>query len=664
MDAIQLEDFAGFHFLSGIRLSPDGDHAAFAVHQADREKNRYRSAIWLWEAASGETKQLTSMGDERGFVWLDDRTLLFVSNRGEEKKGEDGFPETTYYTIPIDGGEGRKAFSVPLAVSRLEPLGKGTYLLLAGFDNSVPDLAGMSETEKTAAQKAWKEEQDYKVLDEIPYWGNGEGFLNKKRGRLYLYDSGDGALTPLTEPYFAAEDWDVSPDRTKIVYSGIEYRDRMPLTQGLYLRELSASEPVTLVEGGRFSISEPRFLPDGERIFFLGNEGKRCGLNENAAFYLWEKGGIQKFADPDFSLYNSVGNDCSYGGGNAFCVTEEGVDLIVTQRYSSRLCHVGWDGTAAFLNSDGGTTDCFDRKGTTCLFIGRREQKLQELYRLDPASGKEQAVTDWNGDVFRGKYVAVPQPLPFTNEDGVEIDGWVLLPRNYDPAKRYPGILDIHGGPKTVYGTVYYHEMQLWANKGYFVFFCNPRGGSGRGNAFSDIRGKYGAIDYDDLMEFTDRVLAAYPAIDPGRLGVTGGSYGGFMTNWIIGHTSRFAAAASQRSISNWISMCCTTDIGYYFATDQTAASPWEGHDRMWEQSPLKYADRCVTPTLFIHSDEDYRCWMAEGLQMFTALKMHGVEARLCLFHGENHELSRSGKPSHRIRRLTEITGWFDSHLK
>lgn len=165
-------------------------------------------------------------------------------------------------------------------------------------------------------------------------------------------------------------------------------------------------------------------------------------------------------------------------------------------------------------------------------------------------------------------------------------------------------------------------------------------------------------------MKFTDVVLEQYPQIDAAKVGVTGGSYGGFMTNWIIGHTDRFAAAASQRSISNWISMFGTTDIGYYFADDQCASTPWVEHDKLWEQSPLKYADKAVTPTLFIHSEQDYRCWLTEGLQMFTALKYHGVEARLCMFRGENHELSRSGKPRHRVRRLEEITNWFESHLK
>ena len=206
--------------------------------------------------------------------------------------------------------------------------------------------------------------------------------------------------------------------------------------------------------------------------------------------------------------------------------------------------------------------------------------------------------------------------------------------------------------------------MQYWASEGYFVFFCNPRGSDGRGNEFADLRGKYGTVDYSDLMEFADNVLEKYPQIDQKKVCETGGSYGGFMTNWIIGHTDRFAAAVSQRSISHWISKCLTTDIGYYHNMDAMQSTPWTDFDKMWGFSPLKYADKCTTPTLFIHSGEDYRCWQSEGIQMFTALKYHGCEARLCYFKGENHELSRSGKPKHRIRRLKEITEWFDAHVK
>ena len=163
----------------------------------------------------------------------------------------------------------------------------------------------------------------------------------------------------------------------------------------------------------------------------------------------------------------------------------------------------------------------------------------------------------------------------------------------------------------------------------------------------------------EDGLSLFRWTMEKYPQIDKNRLCETGGSYGGFMTNWIIGHTDRFCCTASQRSISNWLSFYGVSDIGPYFSKDQTAGDPWESPEKMWEHSPLKYAANVKTPTLFIHSDQDYRCPLEQGLQMYTALIEQGVETRLCLFHGENHELSRSGKPKHRIRRLQEITDWF-----
>ena len=165
-------------------------------------------------------------------------------------------------------------------------------------------------------------------------------------------------------------------------------------------------------------------------------------------------------------------------------------------------------------------------------------------------------------------------------------------------------------------------------------------------------------------MQFTDVVLEKYPQIDKKRVGVTGGSYGGFMTNWIIGHTNRFAAAASQRSVANNVTMELTTDLGILHASQQIYSSTFIDYQYVWNTSPLKYAGNVTTPTLFIHSSEDWRCGPAEGLQMYTALKFHGIETRLCLFMGENHELSRSGHPKARVRRLAEITAWMEQHLK
>jgi dipeptidyl aminopeptidase/acylaminoacyl peptidase len=273
-------------------------------------------------------------------------------------------------------------------------------------------------------------------------------------------------------------------------------------------------------------------------------------------------------------------------------------------------------------------------------------------------------VTDINGGFFAARHVAEARHIPFTNSDGVRIDGWALEPFGFDRSKSYPGVLEIHGGPRCTFGDLFFHEMQALAGAGYFVLFCNPRGGEGYGDEFADLRGKYGTVDYSDLMQFTDHALARYPQLDAARLGAAGGSYGGFMCNWIEGHTDRFAAIASMRSVSNWVSDFCSSEIGITFDENEMGATPWSDHEKLWGMSPLKYACNAKTPILFIHSLRDFNCTIDQGVQMFAAVKYFGVPSRMCIFEGENHSLSRSGKPRHRARRLKEIFGWFAEYLK
>ncbi|KAF5036518.1 Prolyl oligopeptidase family protein [anaerobic digester metagenome] len=445
----------------------------------------------------------------------------------------------------------------------------------------------------------------------------------------------------------------------KGLYVSQNYTNKMELTNELYIYDLYSSQAKCLVEEDEYSIDYAEFV--GDEIIFAASPMDKYGLNQNYNFYKITGHDVQLLSCHDFGMHNSVGSDCRFGGGTDHRVFDNCLYFVATENKSSFIKKLSLDGTIEKLTSDNGSVDCFDVCNDGIIFIGLRGTKLQEIYITE--DGVETQITKFNEKIVETKNIIVPEPLEFEN-DGVKIEGFVLKPVNYDKSKCYPGILDIHGGPKTVYGEIFYHEMQVWANEGYFVFFCNPRGSDGRGDEFADIRGKYGTIDYDDLMKFTDEVLKKYPQIDSTRIGVTGGSYGGFMTNWIIGHTDRFKCAASQRSISNWISKFGTTDIGYYFNADQISSTPWDNMEKMWFHSPLKYANQAVTPTLFIHSEEDYRCWLAEGLQMFTALKYHGVDARLCMFRGENHELSRSGKPKHRVRRLEEMTNWFEKYLK
>jgi dipeptidyl aminopeptidase/acylaminoacyl peptidase len=664
MEKLQLEDFTKFKFLSGLKFSPSGSHAAFVVHRMDVEENKYLSNIWVLDTKTKKYFQLTSFNEERGFVWLDDDYILFAGSRNpkDKEKAESGEEFTKYYKINIHGGEAVEAFVIPKKVTEILPVDDDTFLLIALYNVNKKDLEGLSEEEKKKELERRKEEKDYEVFDEIPFWANGEGVINKDRGRLYVYKLSDNKLQPITDEYTDVYSLKLNKDKTKAVFIGKSYKGKMPLTSDVYIYNLKVGELKKVNKDSDFSYSYVDFL--GDKIICAGTDMKKYGINENSKFYILEESGERRCITPelDMSLGNSVNSDVRYGSGFSFKAEGDYLYFIYTERYNAYLNRINLEGKIEKVIDKDGSVDMFDVCGDNILFIGFRGLKLLELYEYK--DGQEIQITDFNEWVQKEKKLSKPERVEVETRPGHFIDGWVIKPVDYEEGKKYPAILDIHGGPKTVYGEVYFHEMQYWASEGYFVFFCNPVGSDGRGNEFADIRGKYGTIDYEDIMKFTDYVLENYKDIDPERVGVTGGSYGGFMTNWIIGHTDRFKAAVSQRSISNWFTEFGTTDIGYYFVPDQVGGTPWDNFEKYWDNSPLKYADKVKTPTLFLHSDEDFRCWLAEALQMFTALKYFGVESRLVICHGENHDLSRSGKPKHRIRRLKEITDWFNKYLK
>lgn len=659
MENLKLKDFLDYKYLSNLEFSPNGENAGFVVNTTNYDDNNYQSNIWLLNNKTKKYSKLTSLNEERSFLWIDNSTIIFPATRDAKlkEKVSQGEKWTAYYSIDINGGEADKYMQIPLMVTAIKMIDKDNFVLTAKYDNYGINLNEMTGEEGTKAIAKLKEEKDYEVLDEIPFWSNGGGFTNQKRNRLYLYNRVSNEVTPLTcehtvVTYFSYKDG-------KVLYVGNVFEGKLEQREGIFCYDIASKKTETLLPiDANFRVSYAEFLEDA--VICALNDCKEYGMNQNPSFYVIKNGKVELLKKHDTWMINTVGSDCRYGGGKAYRVVNGKLYFPTTVFKDSFLNTIDLAGNETVLTKANGSVDVYDVHGDEILFVGLRGIKLQEIYSLK--DGEETQLTSFNENVYTDKKLSIPEKCNFVN-DGIEIEGWVLKPVDYDETKTYPAILDIHGGPKTVFGEVFYHEMQVWANMGYFVFFCNPRGGDGRGNAFADIRGKYGTIDYDDLMKFTDVVLEKYP-IKADRVGVTGGSYGGFMTNWIIGHTDRFRCAASQRSIANWISKFGTTDIGYYFNADQNASTPWINQEKLWWHSPMKYADKAKTPTLFIHSEEDYRCWLAEGIQMFTALKYHGVEARLCMFRGENHELSRSGKPKHRVRRLEEMTNWFEKYLK
>jgi dipeptidyl aminopeptidase/acylaminoacyl peptidase len=274
-----------------------------------------------------------------------------------------------------------------------------------------------------------------------------------------------------------------------------------------------------------------------------------------------------------------------------------------------------------------------------------------------------QPVTRTNADLLKKHPVSRPERFTFAAPGGSLVDGWTIRPVDYQEGRRYPCVLQIHGGPMAMYTGTFFFEFQLLAARGIGVIYCNPRGSQGYGQEFcAGIRDEWGVNDYADIMACVDTAIKQLGWVDPDRLGVAGGSYGGYMTSWIIGHTDRFKAACSMRAVNNCHSFYGTSDTGFQW-DDIWHGKPWEKWENLIKQSPITYAGNIKTPTLIIHSEEDHRCLIEQGEQLFIALKKLGVEAEFLRYPGESHGLSRQGKPWHRIHRLKRIVEWFEKHL-
>ena len=660
MKKIKPDSFMEYRMLSSLTFSPDGGKLAYVLTGIDREKKEYVSRLRL--RAGDDDRLMVSDGRIGEFFFEDGEHLLFATDkRGETKKdGEDEDASTVLYRLPLTGGEAEKAYEFPLDAGSFKRLPDGNLLMTGEISTENPDLYLLEGDKRKKALEKLGEEKDYEVLTESPFVSNGSGLTQGKRSALFLYQAGEKRLRRLTGKY---TDVDTFRVRGKDVYfSGVTYRNRCPNRDCLYRLDLETGKTERVL-GPRLMISALEFI--GDTLIVIGTDGKRFGDNENPCFYTFdpELRELKLLCDPDESLGNAMMTDVEYGTSR-FTKADGGFLFFpALDRDGCKLKRIGPDGRIETVVSTDGLLSDYDVHEGTVILAGMFGMKLPELYRAEGDGLR--CLTSWNAEALKDVYVARPRPLA-AEAEGEQIDGWVLLPEDYDPQKRYPAVLDIHGGPKCAYGEVFFHEMQAWAAKGYIVFFCNPHGSDGRGNAFAFLDQRWGSIDYRQIMAFTDKVLETYPAIDPGKLCCTGGSYGGYMSNWILGHTDRFCCIATQRSVTNWVTMYGISDIPPIYSSEICGADPYsdKGVAQMWDVSPLKYVRNAKTPTLIIHSEEDYRCPIAEGYQLYTALVYLRVPARMVVFREENHELSRTGKPAHRLRRLEEITGWFDRYTK
>jgi dipeptidyl aminopeptidase/acylaminoacyl peptidase len=629
------------------RLHPGGGTVAFVVWWIDREEAEYRSAIWVAAVdGSSPPRQFTS-GEKRDSLprWSPDGSqLAFTSSRGEGKTGQ-------LYVIPAEGGEARKLTDLKEDPSELAWSPDGSRI---AFCARVRDESYEEEDDKKRRPRRFTR-LNYK-LDNV-------GWIGDRRQHVFVVPV-DGSEEPkqLTDGDFehSAPSW--SPDGTRIVFVSArsEFWDT-ELASDVFVVDAEGGEPKQLTEsdGG---CDGPVWSPDGTRIAFLYTPGTLDWPHHGQVAVVSPEGGghqlLTESLDRTCAPYPPIREPIWDGGRLVFGVEDSG---------NVHVYSVAADGSGApepILQGER-VISGFDLSNGTLVHTQTTPTAPAEVYAGD------RALTEVGRGFVDGRELIEPERFTAISEDGTEVDAWVVRPPGFEAGKRYPTLLTIHGGPFSQYTTAFFDEFQVYAAAGYVVLYANPRGSSGYSEAWGRaIRGPsngqgpgWGTVDYQDLMAVVDTALERFDFVDPDRLGVLGGSYGGFMTTWIVGHTNRFKAAISERAVNNLVSAYGSSDLFWAFA-GQFGSYLYEDFKAWVERSPAVYADKIETPLLIMHSENDLRCNIEQGEHLFVTLRLRRHEVEMVRFPAESHELSRSGSPPHRVERFQIILEWFDRYLK
>ena len=643
-------------------LQEQNGEVFFILTQPDKENNTYTKG--LYQLIDGKAVRLVKNVSD---YFFQDDGIIFreIREDADRKDIGNGKEVTVFQKLGKGYQEAEEWLRFPFDAIQIEWIGKDRFFFTASYDHHFELLLKETNGNRQEAITIQKKENEFfRVFDELPFWSNGRGDVSGLRTHLFYYDKGN--ITALSDSLESVSSLQLSPDKKTLLYTGTHsYYGKAPKGNRLITLNIETLEKKEWNLFDKATYGNSQFINENEIVLTI-NRGLERDRIENAGFYRvnLNTGKYDEiYNGSPFALGNSITSDIGGGGRSPISFDDDGIRFVTTNVDYAPLIHLSYeDASVRFLTPDNYSIQEYVPYKDGYLAIALKDQYGSELYFIGK-DGKIEELTAINKSLFDEYAVVKPIEITFTNKEGQLLNGFVLPPANYEKGKKYPAIFDVHGGPQAAYGKVFVHEMQYWANNGYAVFYTNPRGSSGRGSEFSNIRGKIGKADYDDLISFTDAVLKQTDFIDSNRIGVTGGSYGGLMTNWIIGQTNRFKAAASQRGISSWLTHSNSSDIGHTYLYNYWGTDIWKNSNLLWDRSPLKYADKVQTPTLFLHSEEDYRCWLIESLQFYYALQYFEIPTRLVIFKNENHELSRSGKPSNRIKRLEEITKWFDRYL-
>ncbi len=634
-------DYHDFVFVSDPQLSPDGSEVAFVRGTVSEDRRSRETAIWL-VATDGDSapRQYTASTSDRAPRWSPDgRQIAFLSARHER---------TQLYLIPVGGGEAQ-------AVTRLE---QGS---ITGFhwlpDNQRIILSLRIDPEVIDPNIKEPEEQapkpDLRRFSTAVYKSDGQGYLEPDRVGFWLLDLREESLRRLT----GHPDWNdrhpaLSPDGQWLAFNADRTGRELHggFNQDLWLLDLTGPAEPRLLATPEGRAERPVFSADGRALYF-SHQAQRYAPVTLQRIPL--EGGLPEQVHDGLAL-TAQDLQVPAPGQGPFVRADLGG--------SRPLLRLTPGGDAAVVIGDGAAVNAasFSADGRRVAYLLEDEVSLAEVWTARSDGRGARRLTDFNDALLSQRRLGRLERFTFTNERGMTLDGFLLKPVGFQPGQRYPLVLNIKGGPGGMWGHQWFHEFQMMAAAGYAVVFTNYRGSTGYGHDFqSAVRLDYGGADYRDNMQVLDTALERFDWIDTERLFVTGGSQGGFLTNWITTRSDRFRAAVTQRSVSNWVSEAGTQEYPPEAMAAEFGGTLWENFEGYWGRSPLKYADRVTTPTLVIHSDQDFITPLGQGQEWYFALLANGVETALAMFEGEGHELSRSGRPVNLVARLELILEWF-----
>ncbi len=646
---IQPEDFLKYRTISRPHFSPDGSLIACSVHQANKEDNLYNGDIILVNSDGSGSTRLTYGGkDSNPKFSPDGKNLLFLTKRTLEKdeKGNE------LYIMAVSGAQARRLVK------------KKEGIEAPAWSQDSREIYFISKV--VDKQEEDEEKDGVKLVRGYRWWFNGEGFVHNQRSHLFLVNVESGQVHQLTSGAFDVGAFELSHDGKRLAYLA-SIDDTRPYITDLLVANADGSQAIKVTKSD-MEIASVVWSPDDNELAINAAYYFPRGFASNS--HIWtvepkEGASLKKIENVDLNKANSLNSDARAGAHGAGSISWKKDSIYYPEGHggSVHLFKVRPGGSPELIVGGEKSVEDFtvSNQGKVA-YVSMDGSHLPELRIWDGST--ERQLTNLNQSVYEELEILAPEHFTFQSSDGAIIDCWILAKKEEERNEKIPTILYVHGGPKTAFGNSYMHEFQTFAAKGYAVLYANIRGSDGYSEEFADLRGHYGERDYKDLLEVVENACQKYPFIDRARLGIAGGSYGGFMTNWAVGHTELFRAAVTDRSIASWESFFGTSDIGPYFTKDQIGNDPFAGRDDLARMSPITYVSKIKTPVLIVHSMEDYRCWMVEGLQMYTALKYLGKETEMVLFTEENHDLSRVGKPRHRISRLNHYLRWFDKHLK